>query len=62
MDIKKLIPLIAMVSVLVMFILRYAGVANSWLAVFAGGIAITAISILRGKKSGDKDGSGDDNG
>ena len=56
MDIKKLIPIIAMVSVLVMFILMYAGVKNSWLAVFAGGIAITAVSILGGKKKDqDKD-------
>lgn len=55
MDRKKLIPIIAMVSVLLMFILMYAGVQQSWLAVFAGGIAITAVSIL-GKK--DKGGDG----
>ncbi len=55
MNIKKIIPIIAMVSVLLMFVLQYAGVKQSWLAVFAGGIAITAVSIL-GKKNGkDKD-------
>ena len=44
-----------MVSVLLMFILDALGVKQSWLAVFAGGIAITAVSIL-GKKNGkDKD-------
>lgn len=50
MEPKKLIPIIAMVSVLLMFILMYAGVKQSWLAVFAGGIAITAVSILGEKK------------
>lgn len=54
MELKKLIPIIAMVSVLVMFILQYAGVQQSWLAVFAGGIAIAAVSIL-GKKKNDED-------
>ena len=54
MEPKKLIPIIAMVSVLLMFILMYAGVKQSWLAVFAGGIAITAISIL-GKKKPEQD-------
>lgn len=54
MEPKKLIPIIAMVSVLVMLILMYAGVKQSWLAVFAGGIAITAISIL-GKKKPEQD-------
>ena len=56
MDVKKLIPIIAMVSVLVMFILQYAGVEQSWLAVFVGGIVIAAVSILSGKKNNrDKD-------
>ncbi len=54
MEPKKLIPIIAMVSVLLMFILMYAGVKQSWLAVFAGGIAITAVSIL-GKKKPEQD-------
>lgn len=55
MDLKKIIPIIAMVSVLLMFVLQYAGVEQSWLAVFAGGIAIAVVSIL-GKKNGkDKD-------
>ena len=43
---KVLIPIIAMVSVLLMFILDYVGFGMSWLAVFAGGIAITAVSII----------------
>lgn len=56
MDTKKLIPIIAMVSVLVMFVLMYAGVQQSWLAVFAGGIIIAAISMLgKGKKKDDSD-------
>lgn len=54
MEPKKLIPIIAMVSVLLMFILMYAGVKQSWLAVFVGGIAITAVSIL-GKKKPEQD-------
>ena len=54
MEPKKLIPIIAMVSVLLMFILMYAGVKQSWLAVFAGGIAIVAVSIL-GKKKPEQD-------
>ena len=53
---KVFIPIIAMVSVLIMFILDALGVQQSWLAVFAGGIAIAAVSILGGKKnSKDKD-------
>ena len=54
METKKLIPIIAIVSVLLMFVLMYAGVKQSWLAVFAGGIAITAVSIL-GKKKPEQD-------
>ena len=47
MNTKKLVPIIAMVSVLVMFLLNQIPGARSvsWLAVFAGGIAIAAISI-----------------
>lgn len=58
MDAKKLIPIIAMVSVLVMFVWSYlaGSYAHSWLAVFAGGIAITIVSILsKDKKKEDKD-------
>ena len=61
MDTKKLIPIIAMVSVLVMFLWGYLvpdGWSKSWLAVFAGGIIITAISIMnndKGKKDEKKD-------
>ena len=61
MDTKKLIPIIAMVSVLIMFLWGYLvpdGWSKSWLAVFAGGIIITAISIMnndKGKKDEKKD-------
>ena len=51
MEPKKIIPIIAMISVLLMLILMYAGVKQSWLAVFAGGIASVAVSILGGKKN-----------
>lgn len=54
MDRKKLIPIIAMVSVLLMLVLMYAGVPNSWLAVFAGGVAIAAVAIF-GKKDKNKE-------
>ena len=54
MEPKKIIPIIAMISVLLMLILMYAGVKQSWLAVFVGGIAITAVSIL-GKKKPEQD-------
>ena len=52
MNTKILIPLISMVSVLVMFIWSYlAGSwAHSWLAPFAGGIAITVISMIQKEK------------
>lgn len=51
MDIKKLIPVIAMISVLIMFIWSYieGNWSHSWLAPMAGGIVITAISMLYGK-------------
>jgi hypothetical protein len=61
MDTKKLIPIVAMVSVLIMFLWGYLvpdGWSKSWLAVFAGGIIITAISIMnndKGKKDEKKD-------
>ena len=52
MDINKLIPIIAIVSVLVMFIWgTLAGTyQHSWLAVFAGGCAIAILSILNKKQ------------
>ena len=63
MDAKKLIPIISMVSVLVMFLWGYFvpdGWSKSWLAVFAGGIVIAAISIMNKDKDkkdeGKKDG------
>ena len=47
MDKKVLIPSIAMISVLLMFILNYAAPDfPSWLAVFAGGIAIVIITLV----------------
>lgn len=51
---KKLIPIISMVSVLVMFVWSWieGNWSHSWLAVFAGGIIIAALSIL---SKGDKD-------
>lgn len=54
MDTKKLIPIISMVSVLVMFVWGYfaGSFEHSWLAVFAGGIAIAVISIISKKKNG----------
>ena len=47
MNKKVLIPVIAMISVLVMFILNYAAPDfPGWLAVFAGGIAIVIVSLI----------------
>lgn len=56
MNLKILIPIIAMVSVLLMFVLNAVGFAQSWLAVFAGGIAITIVSMLMHNKKDDGDG------
>ena len=57
MNTKKLIPIISMVSVLVMFVWGYlaGSFAHSWLAVFAGGIVIAALSILGKGKQAEKD-------
>lgn len=57
MNLKTLIPIIAIVSVAIMVI--WGTVANSyqysWLAVFVGGVAITIVSIiLHGKEEKDK--------
>ena len=51
MDIKKLIPIVAMVSVFAMFVwsMIEGNWSHSWLAPMAGGIVITAISILGAK-------------
>ena len=56
MDARKLIPVVAMVSVLAMFVWSYlaGSYAHSWLAVFAGGIVITIISIFSKKKDGEE--------
>ena len=52
MDIKKLIPIISIISVLVMVIWgTLAGsYQHSWLAVFAGGCVIAVLSILNKKQ------------
>lgn len=57
MKAKTLIPIISMVSVLVMFLWAYleGSYNHSWLAVFAGGIAITVVSMLEHQKQKDKD-------
>ena len=51
MNVKKWVPLISMASVLIMFVWGYlaGSFAQSWLAVFAGGIAVAALTII-GKK------------
>ena len=51
MDIKKWIPVIAIVSVGVMVVWGVLAKdwSRSWLAVFIGGIAITALNILKKK-------------
>lgn len=50
-NLKVVIPAIAMVSVLVMFILRYAAPDfPAWLAVFAGGIAIVICTMTAKNK------------
>ncbi len=51
MNKKVLIPAIAMISVLVMFILNYAAPNfPGWLACFAGGIAIVIVGLLDNNK------------
>lgn len=52
MDNKKLIPVISIVSVGVMVVwgLLAKDWSKSWLAVFVGGIAIAALSILNKDK------------
>lgn len=49
---KKLIPIIAMISVLIMLVWGFiqGTFEYSWLAVMAGGIVIASVSIL-GKKA-----------
>lgn len=52
MNTKILTPAISMISVLVMFIWSYieGSWAHCWLAPFAGGIAITILSVLQKEK------------
>jgi len=56
MDTKKLIPIISIVSVLIMFVWGYlaGSFEHSWLAVFAGGIAIAVLSIVNKNKKQDQ--------
>lgn len=56
MKLKTLIPIVAMVSVFVMFIWSYleGNWSHSWLAVMAGGIVIVIISMLIHGKGNDK--------
>ncbi len=56
MNLKILIPIVAMVSVFVMFIWSYleGNWSHSWLAVMAGGIVIVIISMLIHGKGNDK--------
>ena len=57
MDIKKLIPIISIVSVVVMMLWGFIGNdwGHSWLAVFVGGCIIAILSILKGKDADKKD-------
>ena len=57
MDIKKLIPIISIVSVVVMLLWGFIGGdwAHSWIAVFIGGCVIAILSIVRGKDAEKKD-------
>ena len=54
-NVKVLIPIVAMVSVLAMFIWSYVAHSwqYSWLAVFVGGIIIVALSMIA-KNRGEK--------
>ena len=54
MDKKKLIPIIAMISVLIMLVWGFlqGTFEYSWLAVMAGGIGIVCVSILSKKDGG----------
>lgn len=51
MDMKKLIPVISIVSVAVMIVwgLLANDWSKSWIAVFIGGIIITILSIINKK-------------
>ncbi len=64
MDTQKLIPVIAVVSGVVTVI--WGTLANdwsqSWLALFAGGIAVTILSILNRDKPEKEDGEEKENG
>ena len=52
---KKLIPIIAMVSVLIMLVWGFiqGTFQYSWIAVMAGGIAIVCVSMFSKKDGGD---------
>lgn len=53
MNLKALIPIIAMVSVAVMVVWGVLGNAwnISWIAVFIGGIAMAIVSVINGAKA-----------
>ena len=57
MNLKILIPIVAMISVFVMFIWGFAeGTWNHcWLAIMAGGIAIVILSMLSKGNKKDKE-------
>ena len=52
MDMKKIVPIISIVSVVVMFLWGMLGNGwdKSWIAVFIGGAAIAVLSILNKDK------------
>ena len=56
MDMKKLAPVISIVSVVIMFLWGMLGNGwdKSWLAVFIGGAVIAVLSILNKGKDNDK--------
>ena len=56
MDLKKLIPVISIVSVAVMILWGTLGNAwdKSWLAVFVGGILMAVVNVLGKNNNDDK--------
>ncbi len=53
MDMRKMIPVIAMIGVLVMLIWGYLDTfEHSWLAIMAAGIVIVAVSIYEKDRQG----------
>ncbi len=57
MDKKKLIPVIAVISLAVMVLWGFLvpdGWSKSWLAAFVGGCAIVAVGMLLNTRDGEK--------